>query len=180
MLLRALKFLFLAGLMSLPMGATAALQILESRIEAPDFVLRDVQGKHHQLSALQGKVVVINFWATWCPPCLGELPSLQRLWTKYQKRDFLLLAVSVDDDDAALTEFVRRFRATLTFPVLSDTRLSMARFWPLKGLPTTFVLDKQGKVAAIVHGARRWDSIETLRLIELLMDEPRTLDEPQS
>jgi len=164
----------LAVLMSLPIVATPALQILEPRVEAPDFVLSDLGGKYHQLSALQGKVVVINFWATWCPPCLGELPSLQRLWKKYEQRNFLLLAVSVDDEPASLTRFVRRFRSPLTFPVLSDTELQTARFWPLKGLPTSFVVDKEGKVAVIVHGARQWDSAETLRLIEYLMNEPKS------
>ncbi len=169
---RALKVILLAGLLSLPIAATPSLQTLEPRIEAPDFVLRDLQGNSYQLSALQGKVIVVNFWATWCPPCLGELPSLQRLWQKFEKRDFLLLAVSVDDDIGNVNNFLRKFRSPLTFPVLSDTQLSAARFWPLKGLPATFVLDKRGKVAFIVHGARQWDSSETLRLIDFLINEP--------
>ncbi len=178
--LRALKYLLFAALLACSPGVRAALQILDPRIEAPDFVLRDVTGKFHQLSALRGKVVVINFWATWCPPCLGEFPSLQALWAKYQKSDFMLLAVSVDDDTPTLARFVETFRYPLTFPVLSDAGLSVARFWPLKGLPTTFVLDKQGNVAVIIHGARQWDSKENLRLIEILMNETQAAEEPQS
>ncbi len=168
----AFHALLIAAFLLVPTPGATDWQTLKPRIEAPDFVLRDLDMQVHELSALRGSVVIVNFWATWCPPCLAELPSLQRLWQQFAQQDFVLLAVSAGDEVNQLEAFARNFPVRLTFPVLIDTDLSISRFWPLRGLPTTFVVDKSGKVAVIVHGARQWDSAETVRLIEHLVNEP--------
>jgi peroxiredoxin len=168
---RALNLVLATGLCLLPWPVTPAMQALDTRLPAPDFALSDLDGNNYRLADLRGKVVMINFWATWCPPCRGELPSLQRLWRQYQDEEFLLLAISVDENPDELSRFVEQFGKGLTFPILTDPSLSAARYWPLKGLPATFVIDKRGKVTHIVHGPRQWDSPVIYELLAPLLNE---------
>ena len=168
---RALTLLLLLGMGGMPLPVTPAMQALDTRLPAPEFSLSDLHGRNYSLAELRGKVVVVNFWATWCPPCRGELPSLQRLWRQYQDEEFQLLAISVDENLDELNRFVDQFGKGLTFPILTDPGLAAARYWPLKGLPATFVIDKNGQVTHIVHGPRQWDSPTIYNLLSPLLNE---------
>ncbi len=123
---------------------------------APDFALRDLSGKRVRLADLRGSVVLVNFWATWCPPCREEAPSLARLNSRMTGRNVRLLAVSVDEGGAVAVE---RFfvQVGIRFPALLDTSGNVARIYGISGIPSTFILDRQGVVRKKVVGPITWD-----------------------
>ncbi len=123
---------------------------------APDFSLVDRQGKTWTLSELRGQVVFINFWATWCPPCLKELPSMQNLYKKISKDKFKMLAV-LNKYKPVLADFVANQKG-LTFTILDDEQNVVGAKYFLTGLPETFIVDKQGIIREKVIGAAQWDS----------------------
>ena len=122
---------------------------------APDFALADLDGREWKLSALKGKVVVVNFWATWCPPCRTEIPSMQRAWDKLKDQGVVLLAVHVGGNMDKIWTFVGDH--DVRFPVLVDKDSTVANAWPMKGLPSTFVVDPQGRIVLQAIGGREWD-----------------------
>lgn len=159
-------------LTTIPSLSSSALRQLESRPFAPDFTLHHRDGTPYRLDELRGNVILVNFWATWCPPCQAELPTLQHAWERLRGRDFVVLAIAVDENKKAIDKFFLTLSHAVTFPVLIDSRMDAAQFWPLKGLPSTFLIDKTGHVSHIVHGALDWSSPEVIRLLEQLLQEP--------
>lgn len=123
---------------------------------APNFTLKDTTGKTWQLSQLKGQVVFINFWATWCPPCLKELPSMQRLFTMMPPDQFKMLAV-LNNDKLSLGEFITRQNG-YTMPVLDDSDNQAGTQYGLTGLPETFIVDKDGILREKFIGPERWDA----------------------
>ena len=162
-------------------GANAAggLEVLQARPAAPKLVLADVYGVTHRLADLRGSVVLINFWATWCPPCRQEMPGLQRAWEQLEGSDFRILAVATGQDSAAIAQFYRSMPAPLTFTLLPDPDNTGWRSWPFHGLPATFIVDKSGHVVDLVEGAREWDSPAMLAFLRQLIAEPFDPDQPQ-
>jgi len=138
---------------------------------APDFILLDVDGKQHRLADYRGKVVAINFWATWCPPCLREMPSMQRLWDQLKNEDFVILAIDVGEDDETVFRFTIALDTPLEFPLLLDREGKIIAQWPVLGLPTTFIIDKQGRVAYRAVGGREWDHPDFSSVIKALIDD---------
>lgn len=125
--------------------------------KAADFTLPDINGKKVSFSEFKGKVVVLNFWATWCGPCRAEMPSLNNLYNEYKDKGLVVLAVSVDASEKPVKSFARELK--LTFPVLmdKDKAVSFDEYAAL-GLPTTFLIDKNGIVIEKIMGEREWDS----------------------
>ena len=123
---------------------------------APDFSLVDRQGKTWVLSELKGQVVFINFWATWCPPCLKELPAMQRLYMALPKNDFKMLAI-LSNDKPALADFVANQKG-ITIPILDDSQNLAGSKYSLTGLPETFIVDKQGILREKFMGPAQWDA----------------------
>ena len=162
-------------------GANAAggLEVLQARPAAPKLVLADVYGVTHRLADLRGSVVLINFWATWCPPCRQEMPGLQRAWEQLEGSDFRILAVATGQDSAAIAQFYRSMPAPLTFTLLPDPDNTGWQSWPFHGLPATFIVDKSGHVVDLVEGAREWDSPAMLAFLRQLIAEPFDPDQPQ-
>ena len=132
---------------------------------APDFELVDVDGDNHRLSDYRGKPLIINFWATWCPPCREEMPSMNRAWSKV-KDDVSMLAINVGEDEDTIFIFSADY--PIDFPVLLDRSGDVIRNWPVKGLPTTFVLDREGKIRYMAVGAREWDDDALLEIVKSL------------
>jgi len=130
---------------------------------APDFSLIDRQGKTWSLSELKGQVVFINFWATWCPPCLKELPSMQNLYARIPKEKFKMLAI-LNKDKPALADFVANQKG-LTFTILDDAQNVVGSKYFLTGLPETFIVDKQGTIREKVIGAAQWDTPGAVQMI---------------
>ena len=135
---------------------------------APNFQLRDMNGRVVALSDLRGKVVLLNFWATWCGPCRVEMPAMERLYRAYDRKDFEILAVSTDAQGAAVT---RPFQEEnkLTFPILHDADFRVGLSYGARTLPMTFMVDRDGIVRHHIFGARDWEAPEAHQLIEMLM-----------
>ena len=136
---------------------------------APALKLKDIEGKSHDLAKLRGKVVLINFWATWCPPCRREMPSMERLAQRFKGQPFVVLAVDVGEDIDTIEAFTSQLDTTLTFPILLDTRSHAMRAWRVAGLPTTFLIDKQGRIVASAIGGRAFDHPEIVKAVGKLM-----------
>jgi len=136
---------------------------------APDFELPDMDGEAHTLAEFRGKVVMLNFWATWCPPCRREMPSMQRLYEKYSEQGLVVVAVNQFEDPDLVFEFTGRLSLEPTFPILFDRESRVSEQYKVKGLPTTYLLDKQGRIHYRAIGGREFDHPEVEALIEGLL-----------
>lgn len=125
---------------------------------APDFTLRTGDGRNLRLAEQRGRVVMVNFWATWCTPCRVEMPHLQRIHEQYRAAGFLLLGVSVDDDPAKAMELARRLQ--VSFPILFDTDKSVSRLYDVRTMPSTLLIDRDGGVRQLHRGYR--EGVEAL------------------
>ncbi|HWP65624.1 MAG TPA: TlpA disulfide reductase family protein [Candidatus Limnocylindria bacterium] len=145
---------------------------------APDFSVVDLSGKTVRLSALRGKVVLVNVWTTWCPPCREEMPSMERLYRQLAGPDFELLAVSEDEGGI---ELVREFVHDLdvSFPVLYDPERQVGSRFGVWGYPETFVIDRAGYVVERVIGPRVWDAPEQVAALRALMQGGAAAARPQ-
>ena len=163
------RLAWLAVLLPLLAGAAPAPQTLtpiEPRPEAPAFTLVDMDGVSHRLEAYRGRPVIINFWATWCPPCRDELPSMERAWQRLRDQGVMLLAINVGEDEETIFPFTADY--PVTFPLLLDRDGAVVENWPVRGLPSTFVVDPGGRVAYRAIGGRAWDDPALLaRVLEL-------------
>ena len=119
---------------------------------ATDFNLPDETGKIWSLSTSQGKVVVVNFWATWCLPCRKELPSMRMLAETLDSEKFQLLAINVGEDLLDIQSFIGNFDPPLDFPVLLDTNMRVVSKWGVRGVPTTYIIDKKGRLIEFAEG----------------------------
>jgi peroxiredoxin len=135
---------------------------------APLFQLRDMNGQVVSLSDLRGKVVLVNFWATWCGPCRIEMPAMERLYRTYDRKDFEILAVSTDAQGVAVTRPFQQ-ENQLTFPILHDADFRVGLSYGARTLPMTFMVDRQGIVRQQIFGARDWEASEAHQLIQMLM-----------
>ena len=143
---------------------------------APDFSLPDLQGKTQRLTDYRGKVVFLNFWATWCKPCKEEMPSMQVLWDNLKNRDFVMLAVSMDR--VTTTKDIPSFVETLklSFPILTDSWGQTDKRYKLMGVPETYIIDQSGVLREKVIGPRDWtrrESIETI--VQLLQKQSKSV-----
>ena len=135
---------------------------------APNFQLRDLDGHLVALSDMRGKVVLLNFWATWCGPCRVEMPAMEQLYRTFPRKDFEILAVSTDAQGVAVTRpFQQENR--LTFPILHDDDYRVGLTYGARSLPMTFMVDRQGIVRHQIFGARDWGAPEAHQLVQMLM-----------
>ena len=137
--------------------------------DLPDIVLDDLEGKRHRLSSYRGKVVLINFWATWCPPCVKEIPSLAELNETMAEAGFRLLAINVGEAEEAITRFLRDKPSG--FPVLLDRDGEALKSWKVYAYPSNYLLDRQGRVRYAYYGALDWMAPEVVAVIEKLVAE---------
>jgi thiol-disulfide isomerase/thioredoxin len=150
---------------------THKLTALESRPAAPDFVLQDLDGKTRRLSDYKGKVVLVNFWATWCPPCRREMPSMERLYQKLKNEPFMVLAPDQYESFDIVFSFTGQLDPAPTFPILLDPNSVASKAWGVKGLPSSYVVDKQGRIAYRAIGGREFDHPEIEKTLRALMQE---------
>lgn len=136
--------------------------------EAPNFMLRDLAGNVISLSQLRGKVVLLNFWATWCGPCRVEMPAMEQLYRTVPREAFEILAVSTDAQGAAVTRPFQK-RMGFTFPILHDSEYRVGLAYGARTIPITFMVDRHGVVRQKIFGARDWGSPEARDLIHALM-----------
>lgn len=138
---------------------------------APDFTFPGLDGEKISLSDKRGLVVLINVWATWCPPCVEEMPSMEKLYKKFKGEKFEILAVSIDADGAkAVASFMKKHR--LTFPALLDPEGTIKTTYRVTGVPESFIVDKEGILVGKIIGARDWAAPEVFKLFRDLIQRP--------
>ena len=138
---------------------------------SPPFTLNDMEGRPISLSDYVGKVVLLNFWATWCGPCRVEMPAMESLYQEMKSQGLVILAVSVDAQGTVVT---RPFQEAmgLTFPILHDPDYEVGLAYGARTLPITYILDRQGVIQHRVFGARDWNGQKAKELIRELLDPP--------
>ena len=135
------------------------------------FNVENLAGDSVSLAQYKGKVVLVNFWATWCPPCVGELPSMQALKQSLADQPFEILAMNAGESADYLNRFVMDFDTPLDFPILVNTTMSVATDWNVKAMPTSILLDRQGRMVHKVTGPRDWNDDEMRALVVALLEE---------
>jgi len=135
--------------------------------EAEDFTLKTLKGGTVGLKDYRGRLIFLNFWATWCGPCRAEMPSMQRLWEEFKEEDFVILAIDIQEESKLVSSFMNE--RGLSFPVLLDEKGKVARSYGIRGIPTTFFLNPEGEIIGKAVGARDWDSEESFELIRELL-----------
>jgi len=156
----------LAVLFAAPVRAAQSLPAATPPFEAPAFDLVGEDGRHYRLEELRGKVVLLNFWATWCPPCRYEMPSMERARLRLADAPVVILGVNVGEDADTIFEFTGRY--PVGFPLLMDRDARVIEAYPVTGLPTTYVIDPSGKVRYRAMGSREWDAPELLEKLRAL------------
>ena len=136
------------GALALALGTVAS--AAAPAAAAPDFTLRTTLGPNLRLQEQRGKVVLVNFWATWCGPCKQEMPELNKLYDKYRASGFVLLGVNVDDNARHASEVAAKLG--IRFPVLLDTDKTVSRLYGLSTMPTTVLIDRDGRVRHVHSG----------------------------
>jgi len=141
-------------------------------LPAPDFTFPGLDRKKISLSDYRGKVVFVNIWATWCPPCVEEMPSMQKLYQNLKGEHFEILAVSIDSKGAkVVAPFMKKYK--LTFPALIDSMGTIKRIYKTTGVPESYIIDKDGILAKKVIGPLDWSQPDILRLFRDLIQKPQ-------
>ncbi len=131
-------------------------------LPAPDFSFPNLDGNKVSLTDYRGKVVLLNIWATWCAPCVAEMPSMQKLYQELKDEGFLILAVSLDESGVeAVKPFVEKHK--LEFPVLLDTKGEIKSLYQITGIPESFIIDKSGTIVEKIVGPRDWATSGAIR-----------------
>ena len=130
--------------------------------------LKDVFGNTVSLSDFRGNVVFLNFWATWCPPCVIEMPSMQKLHRRFKDKNFVMVAINSQETDTQVKSFLNKYK--LSFTALLDSSGEVGTWFDVNAFPTTFVLDKEGRIIGRALGPREWDSQASVALFDYLID----------
>ena len=139
---------------------------------APDFTLDTLEGSQMTLTDFRGKVVMVNLWASWCPPCRAEMPAIEQIYQKNKAQGLEVLAVNTtyQDSESAAAQFVQDFG--LTFPILLDRDGDMSKRYQLQALPTTYFIDRQGIIRAVIPGGPMSETLIESKITDLLTEVP--------
>ncbi|MEX0805767.1 MAG: TlpA disulfide reductase family protein [Candidatus Binatia bacterium] len=143
------------------------LEIPKAPTLAPEFELKDPAGKQLSLRELRGKVVLLNFWATWCVPCIEEMPAMEKLYQELEKDGLVILAVNFQESPERVKEFFTKHN--LTFTALLDRDGKVSELYQAWALPVSVVINKDGEIAARAMGSKDWYSDEALQLFRKLL-----------
>lgn len=159
--------IFLFAALCLLIGCVSGRSVISPGEPAPDFKLKDLNGHELSLSDFKGKLVLINFWASWCLPCTSEMPALQRLYSRLKDEGFVIVAIGVDDDRDSLAAFANQYG--LSFPIIIDETGEVKKTYGVRGVPESFYVDRAGRIIMVpdltdnrpvykIVGPRDWDS----------------------
>jgi len=140
----------------------------DEKIKAQNFALRDLNGNVVHLEDYRGKVIFLNFWATWCPACLVEMPSMEKLYMEFKDKEFIILALDMQEDMETVKKFKKKFK--LSFPILLDEEGVVASYYGVSAIPATYFIDRTGYFYGAAMGARDWASEDGFLLIKYLLD----------
>jgi len=166
-----ISLLSISNLQASQSGLTKHLTEVSPQAIAPKLKLEDTDEELIDIKSLKGKVVLVNFWATWCPPCRREINSLERLYSTLKNKGVVVLAVNVGEDDATVLSFMNDVEPELTFSVLFDKDSKTMEKWGAIGLPSTFIVNKKGKIVYKAIGGRDFDNKNILDKIVFLTKE---------
>lgn len=135
---------------------------------APDFTLKTPAGETYSLTNLKGNAVLVNMWATWCPPCKAEMPAIEKVYNEYKDQGFVVLAIdqTYQDDPFNIAPFIEDYN--MTFPILLDETGDTARIYKVRSLPTSFFIDRYGFITEVVVGGPMSESLLRIRVEEAL------------
>ena len=162
---------YLTGLLmlvSLSCAAAGQLEPYRDFSRTPALSLEDLGHKVHTLQDYRGRVVLVNFWASWCGPCVTEMPAMQRLQEAMTGKPFTLLGVNVEESPGTVWKFAAK--VGIQFPLLLDRDGQTAFDWGIDLYPTTFLIDPQGRIQYVAYGPRKWDDPDMIQVIEGMFD----------
>lgn len=165
--------LLIVAVLLLPLAANGAavdVRYFDPPRPGTDFRLTDQWGVGHSLEDYRGKVVVLNFWASWCRPCVSEMPALEKAWKTLRADQVQVVGIAVNETSADIRRFLQK--QSVSFPLLPDDDATVTGEWRVIGLPTTYVLNQQGEVASRFVGPYEWDSPDSLEYLRLLQHVP--------
>ncbi len=171
-LLPAMRWIALSLLLTVGLALAAGKQTLtavDPPVPAPHVRLPDLDGELHGLDEYRGKPVIVNFWATWCPPCRAEMPAMNRAWARIEKEGIAMVAINVGEDEDTVFSFTGD--VPIDFPIWLDRDGEAVGAWPVRGLPTTFVLDPKGRIVYRAIGGRDWNDDALLDEVLALRNE---------
>ncbi|MDR0551303.1 MAG: TlpA family protein disulfide reductase [Spirochaetaceae bacterium] len=148
--------------------AKARMPLFDKPRRAKDWTLKTLAGNSITLSALKGKIVLVNFWATWCPPCRAEMPSMETFYRHFKDAGLEFAAVDIMESELNVGDFVRK--SGYTFPVALDLDGKVSNAYGIQAVPSTFIVNKNGEIIASVVGGRDWDSPEIFAAFEILLN----------
>jgi len=144
---------------------------LTQTVAAIDFELQNMDEENKKLSDYKGKVILLNFWATWCPPCIREMPSMERLHQQIDAKEFKVIAVNQMEDIDQVFAFTGQLEIDPTFEILFDQDSKVSHKYSVRGLPTTYLIDKDGKIRYRAVGGREFNHPEVVKIINTLIKE---------
>ena len=148
--------------------AQANMPLLSRQMALRDFTLPTLEGELLTVSDLRGKVVFVNFWATWCPPCRDEMPSMEALYQRFKDRDFEILAVNIGETPEEVTAFMEEYG--FSFPALLDEDIRVGNDYGIRAIPTSFFVNQEGRIIMRKVGYLDWDTPEVHAAMELLLN----------
>lgn len=166
--------LLFALMLLAPLGAVAQALTPWPGGATPPLELTALDGRPHRLADYRGRVVLVNFWATWCAPCRAEMPSIERLRRSLENEPFMVLAVNVGEDAAAVRAFAER--VPMSFPLLLDRDTKVSRAWGARALPMTFIVGPEGRIRYQALGERDWADSDIRSRLRALMPGARPLE----
>ena len=152
---RNIPFLLLAGVI-LFAGCSGTVESADKK--APDFSLEDINNRTVRLSDYENKVIILDFFATWCPPCRTEIPDFVELMDEYGDKDFVIIGVCLENDMKVVKDFATKY--SINYPLLIDDGLVSESYGPIRSIPTTFIIDKKGDIVEKIIGARKKEFFE--------------------
>ena len=147
------------------------LEPMKDNAATPDFFLPDPAGKKTTLKDFRGKVVLLNFWASWCIPCREEMPAMERLYQQYKNKGFTIVAVDVKDSRKDALAFLKELK--ITYPIMLDADGEVGLLYGAWGLPTTYLIGPKGEGLGRIWGPAAWDSQGAKQLVQNLLDGKR-------
>ncbi len=149
-------------------GSTQSASAPQVGFSAPDFTLKSIDGESVTLSELKGQAVLINLWATWCPPCRAEMPTIEKMYKEYKDQGLVVLAVDMtyQDDPSAVIPFAQEY--ALTFPILLDDKAQVGEAYQLRSLPSTYFINRAGVITEVIIGGPMAEALLRTRIEQIL------------